>query len=136
MSGVNDPVQAATATLTLMGARVVEDRGKVLLIDLAEAPISDEDLSILGNFPFLRSLTLADTDITDAGLQHLADLTSLETLDLSTTQVTTAGLACLTKLQKIDMLILGGCKVSNSGLYRLERISVAQNADSLGYRHQ
>jgi Leucine-rich repeat (LRR) protein len=104
MSSDNDPVQAATATLNQMGARVVEDRGRVLLIDLAEAPIRDDDLRILGNFPFLRSLTLADTDITDAGLHHIADLTSLETLDLSTTQVTTAGLACQGNRMKFEQM--------------------------------
>jgi len=122
MSDDTAPAQAATATLKQLGARVVEDQGKVLLIDLAEAAIGDEDVAILNNFPHLRSLTLADTDITDEGLQHLAELTSLETLDLSTTQVTTAGLASLTKLDKLDMLILGGCKVGGSGLSVLKEL--------------
>jgi hypothetical protein len=52
MSGDTDSAQAATETLNQMGARVVEDRGKVLLIDLAEAPIGDDDLSILCNYPY------------------------------------------------------------------------------------
>ena len=115
-------IAVAVAELKTLGARIVEDAGRVQLVDLSESQFADEHTHLLQAFPEVRSLMLADTEITDAGLKDIVQLASLETLDLSTTQVTDCGLQHLAGLKKLDMLILGGCRIRDAGLAELSKL--------------
>lgn len=62
-----------------------------VVLQMANADVTDETLDVLGNMPKLRELDLNDTLITDVGLAKLAKLPALKTLRLRATKITDAG---------------------------------------------
>lgn len=60
-------------------------------------------------------LQMANADVTDEALQNLAGMTKLEELDLNDTQITDAGLAILKELPVLKILRLRGTKITNDG---------------------
>lgn len=70
---------------------VLRARPKTVVLQMANADVSDATLEHLRELPLLRELDLNDTQITDAGLATLAELPALETLRLRNTKITDAG---------------------------------------------
>jgi hypothetical protein len=81
---------------------VLAQMSDVIVLQMANADVTDQTLSFLQKMTRLRELDLAGTQLTDAGLKSLSGLTSLEKLILSRTRVTDAGLAPL--LEKLPAL--------------------------------
>jgi hypothetical protein len=86
---------------------------------LDETSVTDEALSGLVRFPYLRRLYLAECQIGDNGLSFVSEHTSLEELDISGTHVTDTGLASLGPHNRIKCLGLSNCGVTDVGLARL-----------------
>lgn len=79
----------------------------IVVLQMANADVSDQTLSLLAKMAQLRELDLNDSSITDAGLAMLAELPNLETLRLRGTKITDAGfretLLSKTSLKQLDL---------------------------------
>jgi hypothetical protein len=62
-----------------------------VVLQMANADVTDETLKQLEGFKLLKELDLNDTQVTDAGLAILKNCPSLEKLRLSNTKITDAG---------------------------------------------
>lgn len=114
--------QAAAAALTKLGGRVTSDAdGHVAAVDLAQTPITDEDLKLLAACPHLVELNLRATLVSDAGLETVGRLLQLEFLGLTGTMVTDAGLAHLAQLGRLRFVTLGHTSITDAGLTALAR---------------
>jgi hypothetical protein len=93
----------------------LRERPNVVVLQMANADVTDETLDCLNGLTKLRELDLNDTKITDAGLPKLAKLGTLETLRLKDTAITDDGfrehLLPLESLKEID---LRGTGVANA----------------------
>lgn len=63
----------------------------VVVLQMANADVTDETLKLLDGMSQLRELDLSDTAVTDAGLETLAKRPKLESLRLKNTKITEAG---------------------------------------------
>ncbi len=127
-------------------------------LNLQDAKIEDEHLSVLSQFELLEDINLQATNVTDKGLQHLkkcrkvtrlnlagtrasdvcisylAGMTKLARLDLRDTLVTDKGLTALASFSQLESLVLSGTKVKGlglkelSGLHKLSRLVLSQTA--------
>ena len=52
----------------------------MVIVSLADTDITDDDLEVFRDFPFVRTLDLSGTEVRGAGLVHLAGAVALETL--------------------------------------------------------
>ncbi len=96
------------------------------VVSLARTAVTDEDLSLFHDFPYVHILDLSHTGIRDAGLAHLAGLMALEGLELSHTSIGDAGLAHLARLETLKGLTVIDTKISDAALdaFRRARPSV------------
>jgi hypothetical protein len=62
------------------------------VVSLARTAVTDEDLSLFRDFPYIHILDLSHTGIGDAGLAHLAGLEALEGLTVIDTKISKAAL--------------------------------------------
>ncbi len=62
------------------------------VVSLARTAVTDEDLSLFHDFPYVHILDLGHTGIGDAGLAHLARLEALEGLTVIDTKISDAAL--------------------------------------------
>jgi hypothetical protein len=88
----------------------------MVVVALGRTVVTDEDLSLFRDFPYVQILDLSHTGIGDAGLEHLAGLEALESLDLSHTGVGDAGLAHLGGLEALEGLTVVGTMISDAAL--------------------
>ncbi len=93
---------------------------------LDETSVTDEALSGLVRFPYLRRLYLSECQIGDNGLSFVSEVTSLEELDISATHVTDTGLASLGPHNRIKCLGLSNCDVTDVGLARLRALPMLE----------
>ena len=70
---------------------ILRERRDVVVLQMANADVTDETLRELQGLDRLRELDLNDTQVTDAGLAVLASLPGLERLRLANTRVSDAG---------------------------------------------
>lgn len=89
---------------------------QIAFLDLAGAPVRDEDLEIIGRFPHLVRLHLERTKVTDAGLAHLGGLGNLEYLNLHGTAVTDGGMQHLLPLRSLRSLYVWQTVVTRAGV--------------------
>jgi hypothetical protein len=79
----------------------------VVVLQMANADVTDDTLRLLDGFDRLRELDLNGTQVTDAGLAVLAGLPTLERLRLASTPITDAGfrqhLAPVARLVELDL---------------------------------
>lgn len=114
--------QAAADALKKLGGRVTADAdGHVAAVDLAQTPITDEDLKLLAACPRLMELNLRATLVSDAGLETVGRLSQLEFLGLTGTMVTDAGLEHLAQLANLRFVTLGHTSITDAGLAALAR---------------
>ena len=92
------------------------------VVSLARTAVTDEDLSLFRDFPYVHTLDLSHTGIRDAGLIHLAGLMALEGLELSHTSIGDAGLAHLARLEGLKGLTVIDTKISDAALDAFRRL--------------
>jgi len=83
--------------------------------------LSDHELTVLKDLPYLEELSLRTTRVTDAGLVHVGRLKRLKRLDLSRTRITDSGLKELYPLKRLATLNLDGTDVSPQGVSSLKK---------------
>ncbi|HSO84247.1 hypothetical protein [Thiocapsa sp.] len=71
--------------------RLLEGATDVVVLQMANADVTDETLALLAGMDRLRELDLNESAVTDAGLARLAASTRLERLRLANTGITDAG---------------------------------------------
>jgi hypothetical protein len=79
--------QAAWDRLIALGGSGVWD-GDMVIVSLADTAVTDGDLAVFRDFPFVQVLDLSRTAVTGAGLAHLAGATALEELIAIGTKLT------------------------------------------------
>jgi hypothetical protein len=94
--GPRDTLVEGERHLTLTGwdrrdYGVIESRPDVVVLQMANADVTDETLRLLADLERLRELDLSNTSVTDAGLGLVGGLAGLERLRLANTRVTDAG---------------------------------------------
>lgn len=90
------------------GYEILAEKPDVAILEMGNANVTDETLTLLSALPELRELTLNDTAVTDAGLDTLARLPKLESLRIARTKVTPDGVrrfldAPPPRLEQIDV---------------------------------
>jgi hypothetical protein len=65
--------QAAWDRIEALGGHGVWER-ELVIVSLADTAITDDDLALFRDFPFVQTLDLSHTTIGDSGLLHLAGL--------------------------------------------------------------
>src|SRR5450432_40893 len=117
-------LDALVARINALSGRIDKsDTGKIVAIDLANRPATDDDVRLLAAATDLQKLTLWGAGITDAGLEHLAPLVHLTELGLDNTMVTDAGLAKLAPLVNLKTLVLQrSIEVSDDGLVPIGKL--------------
>lgn len=101
-------------------------------LDLAELPLEDASLTVLGGMPDLEVLSLAGTNTTDYGLRHLRTLTRLTSLNLSDTGVTDEGLVGLDAAVGLTDLFLANVSVGAPTVARLGHLTQLRTLDLSG----
>jgi hypothetical protein len=92
---------------------LLADRPDVVVLQMANADVTDETLIALPRFDRLRELDLNDTAITDAALAWIAALPALERLRLANTAITETGFrTALMPHERLRELDLQGTAVS------------------------
>src|SRR4051812_29986151 len=91
--------------LKKLGARVtLDDKNRVVGVNLGERRVSDADLALLRGLQHLQELDLTRTRITGAGLAHLKGLTGVRKLFLTDTKVDDAGIAHLKGMKALVLI--------------------------------
>ena len=70
---------AAWERLMALGGHGVWD-GSMVVVSLADTAVTDDDLAVFRDFPFVQVLDLSHMAVNGAGLAYLADATALEEL--------------------------------------------------------
>jgi hypothetical protein len=78
-SGSQQKAQAAWDRIEALGGHGVWD-ADVVVVSLANTALTDDDLALFRDFPFVRTLDLSHTGVGDGGLAHLSGLPALEEL--------------------------------------------------------
>lgn len=71
--------------------------GDMVVVSLANTTVTDDDLSVFRDFPFVQVLDLSRTAIGGAGLAHLGGATALEELIVVDTKLSKPALAAFRK---------------------------------------
>jgi len=91
------------------------------------------DYSILEKIPTTVVLQMANADVTDETLEHLKDMNNLRELDLNDTAVSDAGLKYLNALPKLQQLRLRNTSVTDEGFRTsLAPLESLRNLDMTG----
>lgn len=88
-------------------------------LDVLGTQIEDDDLEPIERLPQLRSLVFRDIGLTDRGLAHVRGLTGLTTLYLDESAVGDDGLASLQALSQLRDLYLRSTRITDQGLEHL-----------------
>ena len=84
--------QAAWDRIEALGGSGVWER-EIVIVSLANTAVTDDDLALFRDFPFVQSLDLSGTKVAGPGLAHLADASALETLIIVGTKISRTALA-------------------------------------------
>jgi serine/threonine protein kinase len=106
--------------------QILADRVRAQRTDIIDARpfsgVTDRDLEVIRELPYLRDLNLDHTETTDEGLKEIATIPSLVNLSLTNTQVTDNGLALLSSLTNIEFLRLDRLPITDAGLAHLRAL--------------
>jgi hypothetical protein len=78
--------QAAWDRIEALGGHGVWESDMVV-VSFGKTKVTDQDLALFRDFPFVQILDLSDTSIGDEGLAHLGDLQALEELIVTNTKI-------------------------------------------------
>jgi hypothetical protein len=84
--------QAAWDRIEALGGSGVWE-SDIVMVSLANTAVTDDDLALFRDFPFVQSLDLSHTKVTGAGLSHLEGASDLEELAILGTKISRAALA-------------------------------------------
>ena len=104
---------------SLKELREVKDQLVVLI--LSKMPITDADLSIIGQFKNLEKLNLNFTAIKGSGLSNLKSLTNLKHVSLSGTEVTKDALKAILSLPELNEVFIWNTAITETELIELEK---------------
>ncbi len=76
-ASVQRKAEAAWTRIEALGGHGVWD-GEMVSVSFAGTKVTDDDLTVFHDFPFVQVLDLSGTDIGDGGLEHLPELKALE----------------------------------------------------------
>lgn len=98
------------------GYGILQDKKDVAILEMGNADVTDDTLTLLAELPRLRELTLNDSAVTDLGLQRLARLPRLETLRIARTRVTPDGVRefLATPPPRLKQIDVSGNKIPTS----------------------
>ena len=109
--------------------QVLRSRFDTVVLQMANADVTDATLEHLRELKLLRELDLNDTQITDAGLKVLAELPALETLRLRNTKITDAGFKeHLFDKERLAELDLTGTEVASATLRAWKKLKEGRKA--------
>lgn len=91
-SSVQRKAEAAWDRIEALGGHGVWD-GEMVIVSFAGTKVTDDDLTLFRDFPFVQVLDLSGTGIGDGGLAHLAELKALEEVIVVGTKVSRPALA-------------------------------------------
>ena len=83
--------QDAWDRIAALGGHGVWD-AEVVIVSLAKTGVTDDDLSLLRDFPYIQTLDLSQTEVGNAGLAHLNGLSALEALIVIDTKISKTAL--------------------------------------------
>jgi hypothetical protein len=83
--------QTAWDRIEALGGSGVWER-ELVIVSLAGTTVTDDDLVLFRDFPFVQILDLSNTAVGDNGLVHLANVRALEKLIVVGTKISKAGL--------------------------------------------
>jgi hypothetical protein len=91
----------------------------VVFIYLRGTEVTDEQLEMVADLPYLDNLTLDETQISDQGFVHLKKLKNLKVLWLNGTKIEDNGLRSLATLTELTDLHLRDTNITDAGLEHL-----------------
>ena len=104
---------------SLQELREVKDQ--LVVLTLSKMPVTDADLSIIGQFKNLEKLNLNFTAIKGSGLSNLKSLTNLKHVSLSGTEVTKDALKAILSLPELNEVFIWNTAITESELIELEK---------------
>lgn len=99
-----------------------EIKDQLVVLNLSKMPVTDADLSIIGEFKNLEKLNLNFTTIKGEGLTSLKSLTILESISLSGTSVTKDALAAILTLPALSEVFIWNTPISETEKVELEKL--------------
>jgi Leucine-rich repeat (LRR) protein len=104
------------------GLKFVAAPGRIRVLGLRQAPLTNENASNIEAFENLTDLMLGATRIGDQGLKHLRGLRKLQHLELYGSSITDSSLEVLAGLKELQWLSLGSCKpLTKEGVAKLQK---------------
>jgi hypothetical protein len=92
-----------------------------------------DDYALLEKLPDTVVLQMANADVTDETLKHIQGMNRLQELDLNDTQVTDAGLKRIAQLPKLQRLRLRNTRITDAGFREsLMQLELLRNVDVTG----
>jgi hypothetical protein len=93
----------------------------IALIDLAERPITDDDMDTVRSAHDLEILIIAGCPITDEGIGHLRDVSGLACVDMRRTRVGDKGFQELVAMPDMRLICVGGSQISQTAISAARR---------------
>jgi hypothetical protein len=85
-SDIQKKAQAAWDRIEALGGHGVWESDMVV-VSFGKAKVTDEDMTLFRDFPFVQMLDISDTSIGDEGLAQLGDLPALEELIVTNSKI-------------------------------------------------
>ena len=100
---------------------LLEVKDQLVILTLSKMPVTDADLSIVGQFMNLEKLNLNFTAINGSGLINLKSLTNLKSVSLSGTEVTKDALNAILSLPELTEVFIWNTAITETELIELEK---------------
>ena len=98
-----------------------EIKDQLVILNLTKMPLTDADLTLIGQFKNLEKLNLNFTTIKGEGLTNLKSLNSLESISLSGTSVTKDALTAILSLPALREVFIWNTPISEAEKVELEK---------------
>jgi hypothetical protein len=93
-----EKAQAAWNRIESLGGHGVWER-ELVVVSLGNTGVTEEELSLFEDFPYVQILDLSHTNVGDAGLKHLAALPALEELIVVDTKISESAIEAFQRRQ-------------------------------------
>lgn len=99
-----------------------EVKDQLVVLNLSKMPVTDADLSIVGQFKNLEKINLNFTSVKGDGLANLKSLTQLQSLSLSGTTVTKVALNSILSLPALTEVFIWNTPIGENEKAELEKL--------------
>ncbi len=99
-----------------------EIKDQLVILNLSKMPVTDEDVSLIGQFKNLEYLNLNFTAIKGQGLVKLTSLDHLESISLSGTSVTKDALSTILSLPALNEVFIWNTSINENDKKELEKL--------------